>query len=256
MCLISFAWQPHTDCPLIMVANRDEFHRRAALPAHFWEEHPHMLAGKDLEAGGSWLGISRSGRFAALTNYRQIPAPYQGQLSRGMLVSAYLQGETSPENYLQQVAANAALYDGFNLIVGDLNQCWYFSNRSNAAPSELASGVYGLSNHLLNTPWPKVRLARENLIQRLRQSDISLASLAGCLDSTRPAPREELPDTGIGPAWEHMLSAARIISPEYGTRANTRLMLGRGRIRFREDSYNPAGLVTGSELFSFDISNP
>lgn len=236
-----------------MVANRDEFHRRPALPVHFWEEHPQMLAGKDLEAGGSWLGITRAGRFAALTNYRQIPAPYQGQISRGALVSGYLQSDTRPEDYLRALATDAGLYDGFNLIVGDLNQCWYFSNRSGAAPSELAAGVYGLSNHLLNTPWPKVRLARENLIQRLQQGDISLASLAGCLDSTHPAAPAELPDTGIGPTWERLLSAARIVSPEYGTRAHTRLVLGRERIRLREDTYNPAGKITGSELFSFDI---
>lgn len=236
-----------------MVANRDEFHRRPTLPAHFWTEYPGMLAGKDLEAGGSWLGITRNGRFAALTNYRQIPAPYNGEISRGELVSGYLQSPLDAADYLQGVAAQAMRYDGFNLIVGDLNQCWYFSNRAPAGPEPLQPGIYGLSNHLLNTPWPKVRLARENLDRSLHMQP-RLEDLEHCLSATTLAPDHELPDTGIGLSWERMLSAPRIISPQYGTRANTRLILQRAQFEFQEDTYNPAGEVTGSERFIVNIS--
>lgn len=248
MCLISFAWRPDSGTPLVMVANRDEFHRRPTLPAHFWTECPSMLAGKDLEAGGSWLGITRNGRFAALTNYRQVPAPYVGQISRGELVTGYLQSHQSAADYLQLIAANATRYDGFNLIVGDLKQCWYFSNRNPQGPQALTPGIYGLSNHLLNTPWPKVQLARENLTRSL-QNEPQLEQLHHCLSATDIAPDHALPDTGIGQNWERMLSAARIISPQYGTRANTRLILQEQQFQFQEDTYNPAGDVVNSEQF-------
>lgn len=212
-----------------------------------------MLAGKDLEAGGSWLGITRNGRFAALTNYRQIPAPYAGEISRGELVTGYLQSPLDAPDYLHAVAAQAMRYDGFNLVVGDLKQCWYFSNRAPGGPEPLQAGIYGLSNHLLNTPWPKVRLARENLSRTL-QSQPRLEDLENCLSATTLAADHELPETGIGLSWERMLSAPRIISPQYGTRANTRLILQRAQFEFQEDTYNPAGEVASSERFIVNIS--
>jgi uncharacterized protein with NRDE domain len=165
MCLILFAHGAGEDFPLVLAANRDEFYERPTAPAAFWTEAPHVLAGRDLQAGGSWLGVTRTGRWAALTNYRDPPTSRPGRPSRGMLVSDFLTGSATPEQYLAAVAADAERYDGFNLLVGDPSGVHYFGNRmaDGGEPSRLEPGVYGLSNHLLDTPWPKVARGRTRL---------------------------------------------------------------------------------------------
>jgi uncharacterized protein with NRDE domain len=155
MCLILFAYRQHTDYKLILTANRDEYFARETASLAYWEDAPDVLAGRDLEKGGTWLGITRRGRFAAITNYRDANHPQKEADSRGFLVSEYLRGTDSPQQYLKALQMTADRYNGFNLLVGDEHTLFYFSNREMKI-SELQPGLYGLSNHLLETPWPKV----------------------------------------------------------------------------------------------------
>lgn len=234
MCLITLAWQAHPDYPLILAANRDEFYQRAAAPARFWEESPGLLAGRDLTAGGTWLGVTRQGRIAALTNYRE-PGAVRGERSRGLLVSAFLQGDSEPMAYARAVAADGGHYGGFNLLVGTPNEMVVVSNRG-MAPRHLGAGVHGLSNHLLDTPWPKVEKARAAL--RARLADPADDALLALLTDHEVAPDEQLPDTGVGLPMERLLSPLFIRSPQYGTRVSTVLKVGRQRIHFTEQTFN------------------
>ncbi|GAA6134701.1 NRDE family protein [Oceaniserpentilla sp. 4NH20-0058] len=241
MCLITFRWQPNSQTPLILAANRDEFHARPAAVAQYWLEHPHVLAGKDLSAGGTWLGVTFDGAFAALTNVRQLPAPYEGQVSRGKLVLDYLAHNQDPQSYLQKIAQNPTLYDGFNLIVGNRTHCWYYSNRSQSAPVSLEPGLYGLSNNILDTPWPKLERAKNQLSNWMKQPSQPLHTI---LHERQTYPEHLQPNTGIGQPWETMLSAAFITSDEYGTRACTSLQIHHDQIEFTEESYDLQGKAT------------
>lgn len=247
MCLIALAWQVHPDYPLVVAANRDEFHARATEPARFWPEAPTLLAGRDLAAGGTWMGVTRQGRFAALTNFRE-PGAAKGQLSRGLLVSEYLQSELAPLAFAEAVMARAERYSGFNLLLADGRELVVVSNRG-TAPRRLSPGVYALSNHLLDTPWPKVERARRDL--QAAMAAPALDPLLHLLADDAAAPDEELPDTGVGPAMERLLSPPFIRSPAYGTRASTVLLAGRDRIRFVEQSFGPEGPGARAD-FSFD----
>jgi uncharacterized protein with NRDE domain len=169
MCLILIAWQAHPDYPLVVAANRDEFFARPAAAAAFWPEAPQVLAGRDLEAGGSWLGISRAQRFAALTNYREGGRVASNARSRGALVADFLSGDTRPSAYLAQVAARAVDYNGFNLFVADGQCLAYYANRGDSPPRLLSPGIYGLSNHLLDTPWPKLATAKASFAEALAE---------------------------------------------------------------------------------------
>lgn len=233
MCLITFAWQVHPDFPLLLAANRDEFHARPSRAARFWPETPAVLAGRDLAAGGTWLGLSRQGRFAALTNYREPQAP-AGQYSRGLLVSAFLQGHQSPWDYARHVHAQAAHYGGFNLLLGDSHELLIVSNRG-MAPTRLSPGLYGLSNHLLDSPWPKVEKAKQALRASLDNPQTG-ALLSLLRDETQP-PAVALPDTGVGAAMEQLLAPLFIRSPLYGTRASTVLRLGTQHADFVEQVF-------------------
>lgn len=244
MCLIALAWQAHPDYPLIVAANRDEFHHRPAAAARFWPEAPAVLAGRDLAAGGTWLGITRRGRFAALTNVRE-PGAAQGSRSRGLLVSAFLQGGDSPQTYAAAVAADGAAYSGFNLLVGDADSLWWVSNRA-PAPAPVVPGVHALSNHLFNTPWPKVQRARDGLAAALAVP--SAERLFALLADDRAAPDDELPDTGVGLAMERLLSPPFIRSGGYGTRCSSVLLAGRERILFAEQTFTPDGAGERSDF--------
>lgn len=244
MCLITFAWQQHPDWPLILLANRDEFHARPAAPADFWEGVPGLLAGRDLKEGGTWLGV-RGSRFAALTNVRE-PGRSQGSRSRGHLVGDFLQGELGAAEYAAQLMTGSDDYSGFNLILGDADGLWYVSNRIHR-PESLEPGVYGLSNATLDTPWPKLLRVREGLRGALDQSDhgnwLSLLE-----DRFRPEDGQ-LPDTGVGLEMERLLASPFICSPHYGTRASTLLMLAEQDLHFVEKSWSPEG-----ELF-FEVTH-
>ncbi|MEE1887744.1 NRDE family protein [Pseudomonas carassii] len=238
MCLIVFAWRPGTARPLIVAANRDEFYARPTQALAAWEDAPGVHAGRDLEAGGTWLGVGPNGRFAALTNIRDPRQPL-GPRSRGELVAAYLQGELGIEAYLDQVASRSGQYSGFNLLVGDGGQLGYLHARE-AAPRLLEPGVYGLSNAGLDTPWPKLVKARSGLEALLEVADPQ--RLLALLGDTQPAPDGELPDTGVGLATERLLSSVFIASQNYGTRASTVLIVDdQGRRRMVERSFGPFG---------------
>ena len=251
MCLLSFQWQPHSTTPLTLVANRDEFHQRPAAPAQFWPDQPHILAGKDLSGGGTWLGVTKAGYFAALTNVRQLPAPYSGSISRGQLVLDYLIEQSNPQDYLERIHQHANQYDGFNLIVGNRQQCWYYSNRHHGGPVSLPAGLYGLSNAALDTPWRKLDAAKNCLQNWLDQPDPQAKLLHGLLQDRSTYPQALLPDTGIGQPWETLLSSAFIVSDAYGTRASTGLQVRENSIHFQEASYDTTGNI--SLLVDFDF---
>lgn len=238
MCLIVFAWRPDNARPLIVAANRDEFYARPTQALGSWEQTPGVYAGRDLEAGGTWLGVGPQGRFAALTNIRD-PGQPLGARSRGELVADYLRGGLSVEAFLATVASQTKHYSGFNLLVGDNRQLGYL-NSVNATPRLLEAGVYGLSNAALDTPWPKLVKAREGLRKQLDDPDPP--TLFELLGDNRQALDAELPSTGVGLATERLLSSVFIASQNYGTRASTVLIVeANGERRLVERSFGPFG---------------
>jgi uncharacterized protein with NRDE domain len=258
MCLILLALDTHPDYALILAANRDEFYDRPTAAAAFWDEAPWVLAGRDLKAGGTWLGIDRRGRLAAVTNYRQGRREAEAPRSRGHLVSDYLTGRTDGRTHVALVELEAALYNGFNLIAGDVGAgagagaLFYFSNREGRA-RELGRGVYGLSNHLLDSPWPKVTAGKTGLGTLLGGGDELLPALFDLLADRRQAAEELLPATGVSPEWERLLSSAFITSPDYGTRSSTIVLIGRDRRAvFVERSFGRGGLLEGEVCYELE----
>ncbi len=240
MCLILFAWRQRDDFPLVVAANRDEFYARPTQAADFWDDHPEILGGRDLKERGTWLGVTRKGRFAALTNYRDPRSIKPDAPSRGWLVRDFLLGAESAQDYLAGLEKESARYNGFSLVLGDPEGLHYYSNRG-GGPVSLPPGVYGLSNHLLDTPWPKVRRARERfrrVVTAEKSRPRTEALFAVLADRRRPGD-DELPDTGIGLEWERLLAAIFIVSPIYGTRSSTVLIRdSRNRILFVERQFN------------------
>lgn len=227
MCLIVFAWQVIPRLPLVAAANRDEFYARAAAPAAVWPEHPQVYAGRDLKAGGSWMGITRAGeggsRFAAITNIRSPQDRRSDAPSRGALVADFLAGDMTPQQYVEQIARDGAAYNGYNLVLGDRDTLIWYSNRGqdderNGKP--LAPGIYGLSNALLDAPWPKVLKTKAQFASLLCQGAPDEAYFEMLADTTR-APDFRLPDTGVPLDLERVLSAVCIDTPGYGTRSST-----------------------------------
>ena len=223
MCVIYFAFDPEGDRPLILLANRDEFYERPSLAAAYWEDHPHIFGGRDLIGGGTWLGVTTSGRFAAVTNYRDPLAPAKKR-SRGELVSGFLTTQDTPERYLSGVAGEADEYSSFNLLVGELSpqmrEIHYYSNRG-GRPKRLDSGVYGLSNHLLDTAWPKVTKGKERFAGLLQNGTDEDEAYFQILADKELANDDELPSTGVPYELEKAISAIFIKTPGYGTRCST-----------------------------------
>ena len=236
MCLILVAWRVHPDYPLVVAANRDEFFARPTAPAAFWRDAPQILAGRDLEAGGTWLGITRGGRFAALTNFRDPAQNRSGAPSRGGLVAEFLAGRDAPQAYLDRIAPRASQCNGYNLLMGDSESLWWSSNMGGES-RRLEPGVYGVSNHLLDTPWPKVGAGKTALAQAVDRlpDDQALFQL---LRDDGIHPDEHLPQTGVPLDWERLLSSAFVKSPGYGTRSSTVVCVGRdGWASFDEQSW-------------------
>lgn len=224
MCLILFSWNNHPKYKLIVAANRDEFYARPSSQAQFWEENSSILAGRDLEAGGTWLGIEKSGLFAAVTNYRDLSSIKETAISRGNLTKDFLESKFDPEDYLKKIATKKDQYNGFNLIVSDLKKFYYYSNKEDRIKN-LESGIYGLSNHLLDSPWPKVengKILFENIIKREEFTNEELFKL---LQNVDQAQEELLPSTGISKDWEKALSSIFIKTPDYGTYCSTVLLV-------------------------------
>lgn len=254
MCLILFAHHAHPAYRLVVAANRDEWFHRPTAPAAFWPDAPHVLAGRDLEAGGTWLGVTRTGRFAALTNFRDAESRRTDLPSRGALVSGFLNSDASPDEYLRALRAEAGRYNGFSLLVADARSMRYFSNRENDA-RELPAGVYGLSNHFLDAPWPKVRTGKARLAAQLNGS-MSAEGLLEVMDDTHPAPDDELPRTGVSLDWERQLSPLRIRAGEYGTRSSTVLLVStEGEVSYLERSFDPSGAESGLVRERFRIAS-
>ena len=239
MCLILLAYLKHPEYPLIVAANRDEFYSRGTLPAHWWPETPQLFAGKDLKAQGTWMGISRNGRFAAITNVREPLRKRIAPLSRGKLPRNYLEAEISDQQFSHQLEQDKQLYQGYNLLYGTEKKLYYFSNRHCSIKS-LAPGIYGLSNAQLDTPWPKVETARALFRNELSSQTLTSERLLDILSSPATYPDSQLPDTGLSREWERKLSAIRITGQEYGTRSSTALLVKYdGEITFHERTFPP-----------------
>jgi uncharacterized protein with NRDE domain len=241
MCLILFAYKVHPRYRLVMAANRDEFYARPTAPLDFWPDHPEVLAGRDLEQNGTWMGVARSGRLAAVTNYRDPAAAATSARSRGHLVSDYLTGRMPPETYLNRIARDAGQYNGFNLIVGDAKDLFYFSKYERII-RRLGPGLYGLSNHLLDTPWPKVETGKQQLRALISANDdIDPDAVLKLLAHQAFADDADLPETGVGLAWERVLSPIFIASPDYGTRSSAVLTIDmEGHLRLIERTWKAA----------------
>ncbi len=255
MCLILLAYKVCEDYPLVFVANRDEFLDRPTRAAGFWDDRPNILGGRDLKSGGTWLGISANGRLAAVTNYREPRAYNADALSRGSLVSDFLDGSVSWRSYLEDVENRRSDYNGFNLLVWDSVDLGYYSNRSNRAPEVLAPGYHGLSNHLLNTAWPKVRRGKTALESALMDGEPDPEQLLDIVFNSQRAPEEELPHTGVVLNLETALSSMFIRTDGYGTRSSTVVLVrSDGNIRFIERSFNSDGEPDGTAEFEIRIN--
>jgi uncharacterized protein with NRDE domain len=252
MCLILIAVDAHPDFKLVLAANRDEYYERPSAPPSFWEEAPEILAGRDLAAGGTWLGITRHGRIAAITNYRDPASTKPTAPSRGQLVSDFLLGRASPSDYLEAVSRESARYNGFNLLVGERHRLLWTSNRSDRRVA-LLPGIYGVSNHLLDTPWPKVLRAKALFQEIIRAGGhLSVESLFQLLKDQTTAPDDQLPSTGVPLEWERILSPIFITSPTYGTRSSTVLLIDKeDHVTFLDRTFNGHPEPVSTSEFEF-----
>ena len=252
MCLIVVAWQARAGLPLVVAANRDEWRERPAEPAHWWPDHPDLLAGRDLQAGGTWMGITRGGRFAAVTNYRDPSEKRSTARSRGGLVTEFLLGADSPMRFLSNLSARAREYNGFNLILGDGESLFYYGSRE-GEPRAIEPGVHGLSNHLLDEPWPKVVRGRARMEAALANIDPA-PTLFEMLSDPSVVPDAGLPATGVGIEWERRLASALITGAEYGTRASTVLSVSsNGDAAMEERTRGPEGQLQGVVAERFEL---
>jgi uncharacterized protein with NRDE domain len=252
MCLVLIAWREDAQYPCVIAANRDELHTRPTAEAHWWPTQPPILAGQDLEAGGTWLGITRTGRFAALTNYRDPNLRREGMPSRGTLVTSILKSTDSAAQSLDYLREVGARYNGFSLIFSDGEQLAVYESARDVG-RQLGPGIYGLSNHLLDTPWPKVQYAKSRLSQSLSQLPDTSAALA-LLRDDQPAPDELLPNTGVDLEWERLLSSAFVRAPDYGTRCSTLIRIDRRRgAWFDEWSWDSDGAQISATSLQFEL---
>lgn len=236
MCIILFAYDHHPHYQLLVASNRDEFYNRPTLAADYWSDNPNILAGRDLRGGGTWLGITTTGRFAALTNFRDPSTYTPGAKTRGYLVQNYLSSELPPESYIEKMLAKNA-YNDFNLLLGNIDSLYYYSNREELI-KQVPAGVHGLSNALLNDPWPKVNKGKKNLSKILESEDIEIDSLFDMMADREKPDDHELPHTGVGLEKERMLAPAFVMSPSYGTRSTTIILVNRNhQVQFWERSF-------------------
>lgn len=254
MCLILFATGAHPHYPLIVASNRDESYSRPSAAAGFWSDDAEIFGGRDLEHGGTWLGLSRGGRFSAVTNYRQGRARAAAERSRGELTRTFLSGSEEAGSYLRRVEARADAYNGFSLIAGAVGELWFYSNRGGSV-ERIAPGVHGLSNHLLDEPWPKVRRGVAELEKLLAAQEREITdTLMAVLSDRTPAPDHLLPSTGVALERERARSASFIAGIDYGTRASTVVLVrSDGMAVFRERTYGPTGTFTGETQQSFAV---
>lgn len=254
MCLLLMAIRAHPRYKAIFAANRDEFYDRPTAQAAFWADAPQVLAGRDLRAGGTWMGITRSGRIAAVTNYRD-PLTHRAEaLSRGHLVSEYLRGKETPQSYIERLAERWHQYNGFNLVLGDREALFWCSNRA-AKEMALGPGIYGLSNRLLDTSWPKTERGKAGLKDLVdEEAELNPEGIFALLSDRREAEEASLPDTGVGLPLERVLSPIFIASPGYGTRSSTILVVDQGnRVTFLERTFPTVSARPDTVKYEFPI---
>ncbi len=252
MCLILFAYHYHPRYPLIVAANRDEYYRRPTQSCHWWQERSNLLAGKDLMAEGTWMGITRQGRFAAITNVRDTRQRSSPKYSRGKLPLSYLTESIGPQQFYSQLITSATDYQGYNLLFGSADELCYFSNRS-AHLSPIEPGLHGLSNASLNTPWPKITTGLAKLQQILTTEEPDVNAIFRLLETRIIANDSELPDTGVGIERERLLAPVFIESADYGTRSSQILLIDKNKnVRLYEKERAP---IKGPvKSFNFHIS--
>ena len=257
MCLIVFAYNCHPRYRLILGANRDEYRDRSSEQARFWHDAPHILAGRDRQAGGTWLGVTTDGKLAAVTNYRDPGQQVVDPPSRGTLVAGFLQDPPVTTGEFQGILnSDGQLYDGFNLLYGTSDDLHYFTNRGGSSGPVLP-GIHGLSNHLLDTRWPKVSVARSRLKDVLQHTSVDPEQIFAALSDPAPFADGLLPDTGVGPERERLLSPIFITDEGYGTRSTTVLLIDRsGGVTFIERSFDQPQMDTATQRFSFRIQPP
>jgi len=254
MCLIVFAYKKHPEFDLVFAANRDEFYKRPTRPARFWDDYPDLLAGKDLTAGGTWMGVNRRGQFAALTNYRDPSITKENPPSRGKIVLDYLTRQSNPAAYLKNLHQNAAAYMGFNILTGTHDHLLHYSNQEGKI-NRVEPGVHGLSNHLLDTPWPKVEQAKAELEMVMKNNHFTEEAIFDVLKNDQPAADEQLPDTGIPKDMEKKVSPVFIKGENYGTRSSTILLIGKGgNVIFEERRFKSGTqVIDDTNRFEFEI---
>lgn len=249
MCLILVAWKTDPDYPLVLAANRDEFHQRPTQALHWWRDKPTVLAGRDLQAGGTWLGASRSGRIATVTNYREERHKRQGLRSRGEIVTAFLLDKDNPETFSKSIEGD--IYAGFSLLTVDGDNLCYVSNRGDAA-THLSPGIYGLSNASLDTPWPKLRRTRDEFRKVIEAGSTNETSLMRVMSDRQVASVDEVETGSLPFTLARAITAPFIVTPEYGTRCTTVLLQDHsGRISISERRFDSAGSTIGESRLGF-----
>ena len=256
MCLLVLAWLSHPRYRLVLAGNRDEFHDRPAAALGWWTDAPGILAGRDQRAGGTWMGVSRSGRFGVVTNFRSVEAAAaEGSPSRGQLVPRYLGERDDAARFLETVGESARRFSGFNLLVGGPTTLHYYSNAMGEGPRALPPGIYGLSNHRLDEPWPKLTRTRERFIAALEADDPAPAGLFDLLADREPAGPDAPADTGLPMELERALSAPFVRHERYGTRCSTLVRVEHGgRTVVHERRFDPSGAQCGSSRFEFQCA--
>ncbi|MDQ5988162.1 MAG: hypothetical protein CSYNP_03918 [Syntrophus sp. SKADARSKE-3] len=253
MCLILLAFKVHPSYPLILAANRDEFYSRPTRAAEIWTDHTDIIGGRDLQEGGTWLGITRQGRFAALTNYRDPRTLKENAPSRGKLVSRFLTDMENPADYLHYLEDCGERYNGFSLLFGTIDSLYYYCNKGSCKP--MSAGIYGLSNAIIDTPWPKVEQGKRGLkALTFSEAKPDLDALFGLLTNQSHPHDDELPETGVGIEWERILSPMFITSPIYGTRSSTVVLADdQGRVIFEERTFQGQPFPWTTARFEFTI---
>ncbi len=255
MCLLVLGWQVHPRYRLVVAANRDEFHERPTAAMGKWAPpDDDIIAGRDLRAGGTWLAMDRARRFGVITNFRELQRPSPDAPSRGGLIPSYLRNPAGAGEYLRQLQPVAREYSGFNLLLMDDTSLWYASNRSEQFARPLSPGIYGLSNQYLDTPWPKLLRVRRRFDALVMQSgEISKSELLSILaDPTQAGTNEALPDTGLSPEWEQLLSSPFVRNDEYGTRCSSLVLLEySGALSLQERRFDSLGSPTSDTELTF-----
>ncbi|WP_299463171.1 NRDE family protein [uncultured Microscilla sp.] len=254
MCLLTFAWKTHPKYKLIFASNRDEFYKRNTAPAQFWNENKQILAGKDLEAGGTWMGLHKNGRFTALTNYRDIDNIKATAPSRGRLTLDYLQSNDSPKAYLEGIFENIDAYNGFNLLTGNTEELYYLSNYQHKI-IQLQAGIYGLSNALLDSDWFKVQRLKKKFTEMVDAEEIEENALLDLMYDPTKANETEVQRTGLPIEREIMLSPMFIKSPQYGTCSSATILIDYdNNVRFTERVYNVSTGEKNDQHFEFQAA--